>query len=94
MSIRRVVPNIKSDHFDESRKFYTEFLGFDVVMDMGWVLTFASPTNPTAAVTLIQESDSAPPHPQVSIEVSDIDATHAKAVAGGLQIVYPLTDEP
>ena len=93
MSIRRAVPNIKSAHFDESRQFYTEFLGFEVAMDMGWIVTFASPTNPTAAVTLLQESDSAP-HPQVSIEVSDIDATHAKAVAGGLQIVYPLTDEP
>jgi catechol 2,3-dioxygenase-like lactoylglutathione lyase family enzyme len=94
MSIRRVVPNIKSEHYDESRKFYTEFLGFDVAMDMGWVVTFASPTNPTAAVTLIQESDSDLPHPQVSIEVSDIDATYAKAFADGLQIVYPLTDEP
>ena len=94
MSIRRVVPNIKSARFDESRKFYTEFLGFEVAMDMGWIVTFASPTNPTAAVTLLQEPDAAPPHPQVSIEVSDIDATHAKAVAGGLQIVYPLTDEP
>lgn len=94
MSVRRVVANIKSTHFDESRKFYTEFLGFDVAMDMGWIVTFASPTNPTAAVTLLQESDSAQPHPHISIEVSDIDAIHAKAVEGGLQIVYPLTDEP
>jgi predicted enzyme related to lactoylglutathione lyase len=94
MSIRRVVPNIKSAHFDESRKFYTEFLGFDVAMDMGWIVTFASPNNPTAAVTLLQEPDSVLPHPQISIEVADIDAIYAKAVAGGLEIVHPLTDEP
>jgi len=94
MSIRRVVPNLKSGRFDESRKFYTEFLGFNVAMDMGWVVTFASPSNPTAQVTLLKESDSAAPHPNISIEVTDVDALHAKAVAGGLQIVYPLTDEP
>ena len=41
---------------DESRKFYTEFLGFDVAMDMGWVLTFASPSNPTAQITLVRGS--------------------------------------
>jgi catechol 2,3-dioxygenase-like lactoylglutathione lyase family enzyme len=94
MSIRRVVPNIKSAHFDESRKFYTDFLGFDVAMDMGWIVTFTSPNNPTAAVTLLQEPDAVLPHPQISIEVSDIDATYAKAVAGGLEIVHPLTNEP
>jgi len=94
MSIRRVVPNIKSDRFDESRKFYTDFLGFDVAMDMGWVVTFASPSNPTAQVTLLGASASTESRPQVSVEVVDVDALHAKAVARGLQIVYPLTDEP
>lgn len=94
MSIRRVVPNVKSECLDESRRFYSEFLEFDVAMDMGWIMTFASPDNPTAQVTVLEGSDSAAPHPQVSIEVADVDALHAKAVARGLQIVYPLTDEP
>lgn len=94
MSIRRVVPNVRSDDFDESRDFYTKFLGFDVAMDMGWVITFASPSNPTAQVTLLGGTDSAVRHPKISIEVEDVDALHAKAVALGLQIVYPLTDEP
>ncbi len=94
MSIRRVVPNIKSDRFDESREFYTEFLGFDLGMDMGWVMTFASPSNPTAQLTLLEDSDSAAPQPDISVEVTDVDAVHVKAVALELQIVYPLTDEP
>jgi catechol 2,3-dioxygenase-like lactoylglutathione lyase family enzyme len=34
MNIRRIVPNIQSDRVDESRKFYTEFLGLEVAMDM------------------------------------------------------------
>jgi catechol 2,3-dioxygenase-like lactoylglutathione lyase family enzyme len=94
MSIRRVVPDITSERIDESRKFYTEFLGFSLAMDMGWILTFASPSNPTAQVTLLRAPSSAAPNPNMSIEVEDVDEVHAKAVALGLQIVYPLTDEP
>jgi catechol 2,3-dioxygenase-like lactoylglutathione lyase family enzyme len=94
MSIHRVVANIQSARFDESRAFYTEVLGFEIAMDMGWIVTFASPTNPTAQVTLLSEPDAATPHPNISIEVADVDAIHARAVARGLQIVYPLTDEP
>jgi uncharacterized glyoxalase superfamily protein PhnB len=30
----------------------------------------------------------------VSAEVADVDAAHADALARGLDIVYPLTDEP
>ena len=71
MSIRRVVPDIKSDHIDERRNFYADFLGFQVGMDMGWVITMVSPSNPTAQVTLFKGDDSVPVHPQMSIEVED-----------------------
>lgn len=83
-----------SERMDESRKFYTEFLGFDVAMDMGWVLTFVSPTNPTAQITVVQKKKEATPQANISIEVDDVNALHAKAVALGLPIVYPMTDEP
>jgi uncharacterized glyoxalase superfamily protein PhnB len=33
-------------------------------------------------------------HPEVTIEVDDVDAVHARAVASGAEIVHPLTDEP
>lgn len=94
MNIRRVVPDIKSDHLDESRDFYVGFLGFQVGMDMGWVITFVSPSNPTAQITLFRDDESATVQPQISIEVDNVDHAHAKAVERGLKIVYPLTDEP
>lgn len=96
MTIRRVVPNIASDRLEESRRFYTDFLGFQVAMDMGWIVTLASPSNPTAQISLGQRPESAPPHPPMSltIEVADVDAVHAAAVARGIPIIYPLTDEP
>ena len=94
MSIKRVVPDIKSDHIDESRDFYADFLGFQVGMDMGWVITMVSPLNPTAQVTLFKGDDPADVHPQVSIEVEDVDQTYERAVERGLKILYPLTTEP
>src|SRR5437867_8035918 len=94
MNIRRVVPDIKSDHLDESRAFYADFLGFQVGMDMGSVITFVSPSNSTAQVTVFRGDDSAIVQPQVTIEVEDVDEAHAKAVERRLKIVYPLTIEP
>jgi uncharacterized glyoxalase superfamily protein PhnB len=32
-------------------------------------------------------------HPDISIEVDDVDQVHARAVAAGADVVYPLTDE-
>jgi catechol 2,3-dioxygenase-like lactoylglutathione lyase family enzyme len=93
MSIRRVMPDIRSDRFDECRTFYVELLGFEVAMDMGWIMTFVSPTNPTAQISVMRSDATAPVVPQLTVEVADVDAVHAEAVRRGLEIVYPLTDE-
>jgi catechol 2,3-dioxygenase-like lactoylglutathione lyase family enzyme len=92
MTIRRVVPDISSERIDESRDFYVGLLGFRVAMDMGWVVTFASPANPTAQITLLRDDASSRAVAQVTIEVADVDAIHAEAVRRGAEIVYPLTD--
>lgn len=94
MSIRRVVPDITSREMEKSRNFYTQLFGFDVAMDMGWVMTLVSPANPTAQITLQRPTESSMPNPSLSIEVADVDAVHAKAVELGFRIVYALTDEP
>jgi predicted enzyme related to lactoylglutathione lyase len=94
MNIRRVVPDITSDHLDESRDFYAGFLGFQIAMDMGWVITFASKSNPTAQITVMRAEPSGGVRPQVSIEVDDVDQAHTLAVKQNLKIVYPLVDEP
>ncbi len=94
MSIRRVVPDIASKDLDASREFYTELLGLAVAMDMGFVVTLVSPSNPTAQVTLVRDDGTATVQPNMSIEVADVDEIHTRAVAQGRKIVYPLTDEP
>jgi uncharacterized glyoxalase superfamily protein PhnB len=85
------VPNIKSERPTETRDFFVDLLGFEVAMDMGWVVTLASPTSPSAQVTIIGNDD--PAAPGISVEVADVDAVHAKAVERGLEIAYPLRDE-
>jgi predicted enzyme related to lactoylglutathione lyase len=94
MTIRRVVPNFRSADPAGSRAFYERVLGLELGMDMGWIVTFVSPDNPTAQVGLIRADATAPVHPDASVEVADVDAAHARAVDHGCEIVHPLTDEP
>jgi catechol 2,3-dioxygenase-like lactoylglutathione lyase family enzyme len=91
VTIRRAVPNISSARAAETRDFFVELLGFDVAMDAGWVVTVASPANPSAQVTIISNDD--PAAPGISVEVDDVDAVHARAVERGLEIAYTLRDE-
>jgi catechol 2,3-dioxygenase-like lactoylglutathione lyase family enzyme len=85
------VPNIKAGVAAETRDFFVDLLGFEVAMDLGWVVTLASPTNPSAQLTIIANDD--PAAPGISVEVDDVDAVHAGAVERGLEIAYPLRDE-
>jgi catechol 2,3-dioxygenase-like lactoylglutathione lyase family enzyme len=94
MSIRRVVPNIASDKLDACRDFYAGLLGFQVAMDLGWILTLVSPSNPTAQLSVVRQDATAPVVPQITVEVADVDAVHAEALRRGLALVHPLTDEP
>jgi hypothetical protein len=86
MSIRRVVPNIASDKLDESREFYAGLLGFQVAMDMGWIMTLVSPSNPAAQLSILRQDASAPVVPQITVEVADVDAVHAEGVLRPLEL--------
>ncbi len=94
MTIQRTVPNIQSACPQQSREFYVDVLGFEVAMAKDEIITFASPQHPMVQLSVVRHDVSIGPHPSVSIEVGDVDAVHAKAIAQGVKIVYPLTDEP
>lgn len=85
------MPNIRSERPAETRDFFVDLFGFEVAMDMGWVVTVAAPTNPSVQVTIVSGDDMAAPG--ISVEVADVDAVHAKAVERGFEIAYPLRDE-
>ncbi|MFC9241969.1 VOC family protein [Streptomyces decoyicus] len=92
MRVRRVVPDIQSDDLEETRTFYG-LLGLEEVMNLGWVMTLASPSNPTAQLIFMTHDKTAPVTPDMSIEVDDVDAAYAAVLATGAQIVRTLQDE-
>ena len=96
MGIRRIVPNIASSEPEPSREFYCDFLGLRLGMDLGFIATYVSPTNPTAQISIVRgESAGASGKSfSVSVEVDDVDRLHKDALARGYRIVYPLTNEP
>jgi catechol 2,3-dioxygenase-like lactoylglutathione lyase family enzyme len=91
MTATRAVPNIRADQPADTRDFFVKLLGFEVAMDLGWVVTVTSPANPSAQVNIIGNED--PSAPGISVGVPDVDAVHARAVELGLEIAYPLRDE-
>jgi uncharacterized glyoxalase superfamily protein PhnB len=92
MSVRRVVPDVRSNAMEESRDFYG-LMGLEEVMNLGWVMTLASPSNPTAQLILMSRDATAPVPPDISIEVDDVDAVYAAMLDSGAEIVHPLQDE-
>ncbi|MCP2335717.1 putative glyoxalase superfamily protein PhnB [Actinomadura rupiterrae] len=76
-----------------SREFYGR-LGFEEVMNHGWIMTVASPEVPTAQVSFYAEDDrTGPVSPDMSVEVDDVDAAYAAMLEAGMEIVHPLQDE-
>jgi len=94
MDIRRVVPNLKaSAPLERSRQFYEGVIGLELAMDLGWIISFRSRSNPTAQLAVLLNDATAPVHPDVSVEVEDVDAVYRKAEGAGAEIIHPLTDE-
>ncbi len=91
MEINRAVPNIRSDDPTGTRDFFVDLLGFEVAMDIGWIVTVTSPNDPSVQVSIISNDDMAAPG--ISVGVDDVDAVHARAVEQGCEIVYSLRDE-
>jgi predicted enzyme related to lactoylglutathione lyase len=94
MQIKRVVPDFQSEDPARSADFYARVLGLQIVMDQGWIITYAARDNPTAQISVIRSDATAPVVPDVSIEVDDVDTAHAAASQFGYEVIHPLTDEP
>ena len=49
MAVTRIVSDLSSSSLEAAQRFYTEVLGLEVVMDHGWIVTLASPTESVIA---------------------------------------------
>src|SRR5215204_5413677 len=92
MGVKRIKPNILSERFDESRVFYNEVIGLDGGDGLDWILFFGTDQH-EVQLSVMKLDIKAHIHPDVSIEVDDVDQVYGRARAAGAEIVYPLTDE-
>ena len=94
MAVRRIVANIAATDSGLAREFYQTLLDLKVVMDHGWIVTFASDGSAAPQISIASEGGSGTPVPDLSIEVDDVDDIHRRAVSAGFEIAYDITDEP
>lgn len=95
MAVRRIISNISAENLDSAQNFYGGVLSLDLVMDHGWIVTFAAPeTLGRPQVSIATEGGSGTPVPDLSIEVDDLDAVLDRATGAGFPPVYGPVDEP
>jgi catechol 2,3-dioxygenase-like lactoylglutathione lyase family enzyme len=93
MAVLRIVANFALAEPAAARAFYEDVLGLELVMDMGWIMTFAGTPAATGQVSIASQGGAGALVPDISVEVDYLDAVYRRARAGGHEIVYPVTDE-
>ena len=94
MAVKRIVANIATEHVEHAKAFYVEVLGLKLVMDLGWISTFASGAVAAPQISFAREGGSGTPVPDLSIEVDNFVEVHQRVVAAGFPIEYGPTNEP
>jgi len=94
MIVKRIVTNSAATDVSKARHFCADILGLEVVMDHGWIVTFASPAQMAPQVSVATEGGSGTPVPDISIEVDDLDEVERRVREAGLVIEYGPTSEP
>jgi catechol 2,3-dioxygenase-like lactoylglutathione lyase family enzyme len=94
MNVKRIVANIAVEDPAAAKRFYQDILGLDVLMDMGWMVTYGSSEAMTVQVSFMTEGGAGAPVPALSIEVDDVDATLARVEKAKLPIEYGPVHEP
>lgn len=91
MDLLRAVPILTVPDVDAAVREYSDLLGLDVLMNLGWVATLGS--SGAAQFSVMDTDQTAPCNPAMSIEVPDVDDAYERAQAGDAEIVHPLQDE-
>jgi catechol 2,3-dioxygenase-like lactoylglutathione lyase family enzyme len=94
MAVKRIVANIAAPDPRTAQAFYGDILGLRLMMDLGWSKTFAGSGELPAQLSVASEGGSGTPVPDLSIEVDDLDAIHARMLKAGVPIEYGPQAEP
>jgi catechol 2,3-dioxygenase-like lactoylglutathione lyase family enzyme len=94
MAVKRIVANIATQRAGYGQGFYGDILGLHVVMDQGWIVTFAAGGSAAPQISVATEGGSGTPVPDLSIEVDNLKEIHQRVLAAGLPIEYGPKSEP
>jgi catechol 2,3-dioxygenase-like lactoylglutathione lyase family enzyme len=95
-------PIILTPKLREARDFWVAHLGFAVAFEATWFVLLAAGDGSASLAFMSPDHPSAPPGPEpyagvgacFELQVEDARAAYAEAVAAGLPVGLPLTDEP
>jgi catechol 2,3-dioxygenase-like lactoylglutathione lyase family enzyme len=94
MVVNRIMANIAAESIDPAHAFYADVLGLRIVMDHGWIVTFAAEGSAAPQVSIATEGGSGTPVPDLSIEVDNLDEVYQRVVARGIAVEYGPANEP
>ncbi|HXW69998.1 MAG TPA: VOC family protein [Methylocella sp.] len=94
MPVKRIVPNVPAVSTAAAKGFYCDILGMEIVMDLGWIITFSTNALAPPQLSVAVEGGSGTVVPDVSIEVDNIDEVYKRVLAGGFAVEHGPVDEP
>lgn len=94
MIVQRIVANIAAADVGAADAFYRGVLGLDLVMDHGWLRTYASASKMMTQVSFASQGGSDTPVPELSIEVDDLMEALRRVTDAGIPIEYGPVSEP
>ncbi|SDV47453.1 VOC family protein [Chitinasiproducens palmae] len=94
MIVKRIIANVAAADAAKADAFYRGILGLDLVMDHGWIRTYAAGSVTPAQISFANHGGSGTPVPDLSIEVDDVVEALRRVRSAGLPVEYGPASEP
>jgi catechol 2,3-dioxygenase-like lactoylglutathione lyase family enzyme len=94
VTVKRIVPNIATDRLDRAKAFYGDVLGLRIVMDLGWIVSFASESECAPQISFASNDGSGTRVPDLTIEVDNFGDIYERVCNARYKIEYGPADEP
>jgi catechol 2,3-dioxygenase-like lactoylglutathione lyase family enzyme len=91
MKVKRIATNVAATDISKARQFYAGILGLEVVMDQGWIMTFASSEPAIPQLSVAIEGGHGTAVPDISVEVDDLEEALRRVRVAGLPTEYGLS---
>jgi catechol 2,3-dioxygenase-like lactoylglutathione lyase family enzyme len=94
MKVKRIIANVFTRNPANVDYFYRDLLELDLIMDQGWIRTYAAMEKMAVQVSFASEGGSGTPLPDLSIEVDDLEEALNRFKSVHIPLEYGPTSEP